>query len=96
MPRTLLSDDGRIRRYRVTDVGGQPIGFDEELVPTAEEANAATLRGNAAAALAANSTYLAIGTPTAGQVATQVNRLTRESSALIRLLLGLLDTTADT
>jgi len=68
------------------------------------------LRDRAAAALAANvtdqadnATYLAIASPSAAQVAAQVRALTRQSTtqareltAVIRLLLGLLDSTDGT
>lgn len=96
MPRTLLSDDGRIRRYEVRDAGGLVIGYDDESVPTPEQLNAATLRALAAAALAANATYLALATPNAAQTTAQVQRVTRECSAVIRLALGLLDSTDGT
>lgn len=59
-------------------------------------ANAQTLQGLAANALATNQTYLGLAPPTAAQVAAQVNVLTRECSALIRLLLGRLDSTSGT
>jgi hypothetical protein len=46
-----------------------------------------SIRGKAQAALAANVTYLALANPTNAQVVAQVNRVTRECTALIRLLL---------
>lgn len=59
--------------------------------PRVEETNETTLRERADAAVAQNNTYLAIVTPTNPQVAAQVRLLTRECSALIRLLLNKLD-----
>lgn len=59
-------------------------------------ANATDIRTKAVAALAANDTYRAIVSPTNAQIVTQVDRLTRECSGLIRLLLSQLDTTAGT
>lgn len=58
--------------------------------------NRATLIQRAQAALDANATFLAIGSPTNPQVVAQVQTLTKECSALIRLALGLLDSTTGT
>lgn len=59
-------------------------------------ANEEDLRGKARQALTVNATFLALSTPTNAQVVTQTQRLTRECSILIRLLMGLLDDTAGT
>lgn len=96
MPRQLISDDGVVRRYRVLDGQGNQIGLDEEPIPTTVDINATTLRDRATQALAGNNNYLGIASPTNAQVVTQVARLTRESSGVIRLLLGLVDDTTGT
>lgn len=58
--------------------------------------NADTLRSRAAIALTTNANYLAIAAPSNIQVAAQVRALTKETNALIRLLLGLLADVSDT
>ncbi len=67
----------------------------QEPAAGSELANAATLIGRARLALTQNATYLALATPTAAQETAQVNRLTRECSAIIRLLLARTDSLTD-
>jgi hypothetical protein len=52
------------------------------------QTNSAALVSKANAALAANATFLALGAPTNPQVLAQVQLLTREVNALIRLFLS--------
>jgi hypothetical protein len=59
-------------------------------------ANLASLLQKAQTALANNQTYLAIGGPTNAQVVAQVQALTRQVDALIRVAVGNLASTAGT
>jgi len=91
----ISSDDPRVRRYRVFNDAGQQIGTDEETIPTPEQVNAVTLRSRLLQALAANAAYLAQPASAAAQAA-QVRRNTQQNTALIRLMLELLDTAEGT
>jgi hypothetical protein len=64
--------------------------------PGTPAANADALRTSAMQALATNAAFLALSAPTNAQALAQTQRLTRECSAVIRLLLGQLDDTAGT
>jgi len=98
--RELISDDGRVRRFRVYNDAGERVGTDEETVPTSEVVNTATLRSRLLQALAANAAYQALftptNTPTAAQTTAQTRRNAQQNSALIRLMLEQLDTTDGT
>lgn len=58
-----------------------------------ERTNAATIRDRAGQALAANTTFLAITSPTNAQTLAQVKALTRQNNGIIRLLLNRFDGT---
>lgn len=64
--------------------------------PGTPGANRQSIETKALNALAANVTFLALASPTTAQVTAQVKLLTRETSALIRLLLNQLGDTAGT
>lgn len=59
-------------------------------------ANERQIRARAAAALAANKTFLAIASPTAAQVAAQTKALTRQTNAILRILMSQFDDASDT
>lgn len=92
----LVSDDGVTQVYTVLDDNGVQIGTDVVHIPTVSDINLAALQSKAQAAIAANVTFLGLASPTTPQAVAQVQLLTRECSALIRLLLGLLDSTTGT
>lgn len=86
----IIHEDATSRTVEVLD-GDVVLHTRIEHKPTPAMLNEASIRAKAKAALAANTTYLGISSPSAAQNAAQVRLLTRECQALIRLLLGLLD-----
>jgi hypothetical protein len=70
--------------------------FTSQQAQATTDANTATVKQRAQAALTANATFLALASPTNAQTLAQVQRLTKECSALIRLALSQLDTITDT
>lgn len=79
-------------RQWMTEAAARAAGYTYPVpVVPPEETNAATLRDKITVGLAANVAYLAIGAPSAAQVAAQVRALTRQNIALGRLVLGRLD-----
>ena len=86
--------DGTGTRTRY-DTDGKPVETvevkDLPVVPPEEKVRA-SIEDRLRQRLDANRDYLALATPTAAQQRAQVARLTRETNALIRLVLDLLDT----
>lgn len=64
--------------------------------PGTPAANQQTLQNRAQAAQAANATFLALASPTNAQTLAQVQLLTKECNALIKLALGLFADTSGT
>ena len=67
-----------------------------ELANDTTATNNTSLRDKARTAITGNTTYLALVSPTNAQVVTQMNRLTRQNTALIRLEVSALDSTDGT
>src|SRR5687768_12691247 len=90
----LVSETPTSRRYEFRDdaAGNKLVSISDEAVLTPEQEREQSLRSKAAGALQANATFLALASPTNAQTLAQVQRLTRQNNALIRLMLGLLDT----
>ena len=94
--RKLVFENDRIRRYQVFGDAGQLTGTDDETILTPEMTNAATIRSRLQQAIAANTTHLAKTTTTNAENTAHLRRVTQQNSALIRLMLELLDTTEGT
>ena len=95
---TIDNGDGTGTRT-VYDADGKPVETVEikglPVEPPGEK-NRRSIEDRLRQRIDANRDYLALASPTAAQQRAQVARLTRENNALIRLVLGLLDTADDT
>jgi hypothetical protein len=69
-------------------VDGTVLVDEEVIVDVTEQVVQLDLHSKARAALQANRDYLALASPTNAQNLAQIRRITRECSALIRLLIG--------
>ena len=91
---TIDNGDGTGTRTRY-DTDGKPVETVEikglPVEPPAEK-NRRSIEERLRQRIDANRDYLALASPTAAQQRAQVARLTRETNALIRLVLDLLDT----
>jgi len=91
---TVVDDNGDVQVIATRTANGGTVQALPH--PGGPTDNLNTLRSRAGQALTANATFLALASPSNAQVLAQVQTLTRECSALIRLLLGQLDSTANT
>lgn len=96
--------DGTAGTYTAWDVNGvqtaqRPLTSDEIAdlaamdTAAAQGSNQSTIRQAAQNALAANTTYLGIASPSNTQVAAQVKALTQQNNRIIRLIIGQFDAT---
>lgn len=91
---TTTTADGSTIRTITYDDGAKSITFTPG--PGTPTANAAILLAKAPGAFANNATYLAIAAPTAVQAIPQVDKLTRQVNALMKLTQGYLTDTTGT
>lgn len=89
-----MTDVFRTDRHQ-TFRDGQLIAEDVVQVDVTEDAVAYDLAGKVRAALDVNAAFLAIASPSNAQTLAQVRALTRETSALIRLLARQVDGLGD-
>lgn len=86
------ADDGTLTAQQITNAIAGLVA--QQAADAVTQANQQTIQTKALAALTANATYLAIAAPTQAQAVAQVNALTQQLDAVIRLLLGQFGSTA--
>lgn len=84
----VIGPDGRVTRQPVVETVDDSVAAREDLLRAVQD--------RALSALDVNAAFLALASPTNAQLAAQVKALTRQSTALIRLVLGSLDSTDGT
>lgn len=87
----------RTDHNQVFDGRGNVLSDTIVVVDNTPQTTVSTVAGRAKAAIAANNTFLAIGAPSNAQVGAQVTLLTKECTALIKMMASLIpDIGADT
>lgn len=93
MPRELIATTDTYNRYRITDDGGNLLGYDDEAILTTEQSNVATLDSRCDTALANLRAYRDLSSPTTAQTVAVIKLICTVLIALIRLQRNLLDGT---
>lgn len=84
------------RTYPIIAPDGSTKMITEQIEVSQSELNRDDLTAKASQALTANATYLAIASPSVAQNTAQIQRLTREVNAILRLMLNQVDDTVGT
>lgn len=93
---TVTATDGSGTTTRTITYSNNTVSIEEVTNGTTGQANKAILISKARAAITANLVYSATLTPTVAQAVQQVGFLTKECTALIKLLIGALEDTSGT
>lgn len=92
---THWNPDGTVASTRAM-TASETVYVNDAIVPATFSTNQQAIIAKAWTAVQANAAFLAIPNPTAAQAIAQVGILTKECTALIRLILGSFETPSDT